>query len=131
MRSEAHCRRAGRYGFRKITAIFFLSLAALLISGINPAAAVDVRVGVYQNEPVIFKDKDGRVKGIYADLLAYVAQAEGWNLKYIQGSWPECIDRLNNHEIDMLVGIAYSKERALLYDFNRTTVIENWGHIYL
>jgi sigma-B regulation protein RsbU (phosphoserine phosphatase) len=94
-------------------------------------AASDVRVGIYQNEPVIFWDKDGQVKGIYSDLLAYVARAEKWKLHYVKGTWPECIDRLNNHEINLLVGIAYSKTRSPIYDFNREMVIENWGQVYL
>ncbi len=108
----------------------FLSLC-LLGAGLPAAAANEVRVGVYQNEPVIFIGKDGRVQGIYADVLSHVAQKEAWNLKYVFGSWTECINRLNNHEIDILVAIAYSEERTLIYDFTRVTVIENWGHIYL
>jgi len=106
--------------------------AALLLGvpGISPADD-EVRVGVYPNEPLIFNDKDGRIKGIYNDLLAHVAQKEKWNLKYVPGTWKECIERLNNHEIDLMVSIAYSEKRSLIYDFNQVTVIENWGQVYL
>ncbi len=106
--------------------------AALFLGGpgISPAAD-EVRVGMYPNEPLIFKDKDGRIKGIYNDLLVHVAQKEKWNLKYVPGSWEECVERLNNHEIDLMVSIAYSEKRSLIYDFNQVAVIENWGQVYL
>jgi serine phosphatase RsbU (regulator of sigma subunit)/ABC-type amino acid transport substrate-binding protein len=94
-------------------------------------AGINVRVGIEQNEPLIFTDKDNLVKGIYSDVLSYVARKEKWNLRYIKGSWPECLERLKNHEIDLLTGIAYSEERSLNYDFTRETVITNWGQIYL
>jgi len=107
--------------------------AALLILLIPAglSATVTVRVGIYPNEPLIFTGKDGRVQGIYNDILVHVAQKEKWNLKYVPGSWAECIARLNNHEIDLMAAIAYSEERRLIYDFNQVTVIENWGQVYL
>ena len=63
--------------------IFFMTALVFTVCGIQPVVASDVKVGIYQNEPVIFKDKDDRIKGIYADVLAYVAQKEKWNLKYM------------------------------------------------
>jgi len=104
-------------------------LILLIPAGLS--ATVTVRVGIYPNEPLIFTGKDGRVQGIYNDILFHVAQKEKWNLKYVPGSRAECIARLNNHEIDLMAAIAYSEERGLIYDFNQETVIENWGQVYL
>jgi len=106
-------------------AILVLLMPAML------SAADTVRVGIYPNEPLIFTDKDGRVQGIYNDILAHVAQKEKWTLKYVPGSWAECIARLNNHEIDLMAAIAYSEERRLIYEFNQVPIIENWGQVYL
>ena len=106
-------------------AILILMLPSVL------SAAGTVRVGIYPNEPLIFTGRDGRVQGIYNDILLHVAHKENWTLKYVPGSWGECITRLNNHEIDLMAAIAYSESRRLIYDFNRVTVIENWGQIYL
>jgi len=101
-----------RKGFWKVVATVCLAAGlALGVPGISPAVD-EVRVGVYPNEPLIFKDKDGRIKGIYNDLLVHVAQKEKWNLKYVPGTWEECVERLNNHEIDLMAAIAYSEKRS-------------------
>jgi len=116
---------------RNIALLVLITVLAQLLFCLPLYAGSSVRVGIYQNEPVIFTDNDDRVKGIYSDVLSYVARKENWNLRYIKGSWPECLDRLENHEIDLLAGIAYSEERSRIYDFSRETVIENWGQVYL
>jgi len=126
--SDGYNKRRGLGGIRAVA--WSAALLILLIPA-GLSAAVTVRVGIYPNEPLIFTGKDGRVQGIYNDILVHVAQKEKWNLKYVSGSWAECIARLNNHEIDLMAAIAYSEERRLIYDFNRVTVIENWGQVYL
>lgn len=128
MISDGYNKRRGLGGIRAVA--WSAALLILLIPA-GLSAAVTVRVGIYPNEPLIFTGKDGRVQGIYNDILVHVAQKEKWNLKYVSGSWAECIARLNNHEIDLMAAIAYSEERRLIYDFNRVTVIENWGQVYL
>jgi len=111
-------------------AAWSVAILILLIPAVL-SAAVTVRVGIYPNEPLIFTDRDGRVQGIYNDILMHVANKERWALEYVPGSWAECITRLNNHEVDLMAAIAYSEERRLIYDFNQVTVIENWGQVYL
>jgi len=126
--SDRYNKHRGRGGIRAAAwsiAVFFLLMPAVL------SATVTVRVGIYPNEPLIFTGKDGRVQGVYNNILVHVAHKEKWTLKYVPGSWAECITRLNNHEIDLMTAIAFSEERRLIYDFNRVTVIENWGQVYL
>ncbi|CAD7848355.1 MAG: Serine phosphatase RsbU, regulator of sigma subunit [Olavius algarvensis Delta 4 endosymbiont] len=128
MTSDRYNKHRGRGGIRAAAwsiAVFFLLMPAVL------SATVTVRVGICPNEPLIFTGKDGRVQGVYNDILVHVAHKEKWTLKYVPGSWAECITRLNNHEIDLMTAIAFSEERRLIYDFNRVTVIENWGQVYL
>jgi hypothetical protein len=49
-------------------------------------AETPVKVGVYQNKPLLFQDENGEINGIFADVLAYVAQEEGWKIEYVMGS---------------------------------------------
>ena len=119
-------------GIRRNLPVFILvAVLTQLLFCLSSHAGGTVRVGIYQNEPVIFIDKKAEVKGIYSDVLSYIARKEKWTLRYINGSWHECLDRLKNHEIDLLAGIAYSEERSRHYDFTRKTVITNWGQVYL
>ena len=88
-----------------------------------------VRVGVYDNKPKIYKEGD-EIKGLFADIVNYIAKQEDWNLEYVYGTWAEGLERLEQNEIDMMVDVAISKDRKDLYDFNNETVLINWATIY-
>jgi len=65
-----------------------------------------IKVGVYQNRPLLFKDSDGNVKGIFADIIKYVAAKEGWTIEYMSEPWAQCIMDLKSGELDILAAIA-------------------------
>lgn len=90
-----------------------------------------VKVGVYQNEPGVFADKNGEIKGFYIDLLNSTATKEGWKLEYVYGTWAETYQRLINGEIDLQVAIAYTTERLEKFDFNDEVAFSNWGQLYV
>ena len=115
----------------RIVFIFFVFLLFPLFSVPDAVAAKLVRVGLYSNKPLVFMDGNGQPKGIFVDLLKHIADKEQWKLQYIPGSWPECLDRLESGEIDLMTGIAFSKERAKKYNFTYESVITNWGQIYV
>lgn len=107
--------------------IFFLiSVSARSVA----RAETVVKVGVYQNSPKIFMGENGTAEGIFIDILENIAEQENWHLEYIPGSWQECLDRLENKEIDLLPDMAYSDERAQRFDFNKRSVLNNWAVVY-
>jgi two-component system cell cycle sensor histidine kinase/response regulator CckA len=110
--------------------IFLLGLFSLVFSPAADAAKT-VRVGVYDNKPLVFMDDAGKPKGIFIDLLEHVAVKEQWHLNYIPGTWVECLERLETGGIDLLTAIAYSQDRAKKYNFSYETVITNWGQVYV
>ncbi len=87
-------------------------------------------MGVYSNKPLVFQDEQGEFQGLTIDVLRSIATKEGWDLKFISGTWPECLQRLENGEIDLQVAIAYSSVRAQLFSFPKQTLITNWGRLY-
>lgn len=113
--------------------IAFAVLSALVQFLAAPEAEADrtVKVGLYDNKPLVFLDNSGKAKGIFVDILEYIAEKEQWTLEFVYGSWPECIDRLEAGEIDLMAAIAYSKERAKRYNYTYETVITNWGQVYV
>ena len=116
----------------KKTAIILFSCLLLVnfVYSINLNAETTIKVGVYQNEPLLFKNKNGEINGIFADILAHVADAEGWNIEYISCSGSQCLGNLKSAEIDVLGAIAYSQEQKQIYDFTYENVLTNWGQIY-
>ena len=76
-----------------------------------------VKIGVYNNPPLIFMGTDGTPKGIFADIIEYVAEKEHWQIEYVAGTFDQCLSRLAAHQIDLLCTVAYTDERAQRYDF--------------
>ncbi len=106
----------------------FLTVA--FSSGVVNAQARTVRVGVYQNEPKIFMDENGRASGIFIELLDQIAAQEGWTLVYVPCEWDACLRALEEGQIDLMPDVAYSLERAAKYDFHKTPVLESWSRVY-
>ncbi len=110
-----------------------LVLLCLLASPVSAqgSESLTIRVGVYDNPPkVIYDQSTGRAGGFIPEILEEIARSEGWQINYVYGDWTTCLNRLAAGEIDIMVDVAYSEDRAALYDFNYETVFNNWGVIY-
>lgn len=110
--------------------LIYCMLLVISFSLLDSMADTRIRVGVYQNRPLLFKDTDGNVKGIFSDILEHVAAKEGWTIEYMSESWAECLKDLKTGELDILPAIAYSEQRNQLFDFTYENIISNWGQIY-
>ena len=93
-------------------------------------AGEPLRVGVYDNRPLVFVDGKGEVHGFLIDILEYIGSKEGWEIDYIPGTWAENLERLEKGGIDLLVGTEYSRERNELYEFTYENVLSEWGAVY-
>lgn len=114
----------------RILLLGLLTLPALLPSAGRAAEGRLVRVGVYQNEPKIFLDEDGRPAGLFIELLQKIAAEEGWTLEYIPCEWEACLTALESGQIDLMPDVAYSEARDQRFDFHRTPVLESWSRVY-
>lgn len=103
----------------------FLVLGCLLAPRGDAAEAV--RVGVYQNPPKVFTSPDGRITGIFPEILEEIAARRGWTIDYVPGTWQEGLDRLDAGELDLMVDMAVSPERETRFAFSREPVLVNWG----
>ncbi len=108
-----------------------VAVITLLAASTVAAADTNVRVGVYPGPPVSVLSADGEIGGIYPDLLREVARREGWTLQFVPGSWPEGLARLDRREIDLMVGVGFSAERAARFSFSDEPVLSNWGQLYV
>eukprot|EP01037_Dinobryon_pediforme_P023215 gene23215-24590_t len=103
-------------------------LLAVLANGV--CVAKDLVVGVYNNEPKIFFDKQQQAAGIHIDILNRIAQLEHWNLRYVGCEWQVCLQSLQAGEIDLLPDVAYSEERRQLFDFPAVPALYGWSILY-
>jgi signal transduction histidine kinase len=89
-----------------------------------------VTVGVYENAPKVFTSEAGKPSGIFVEIIDYIARQEGWDLRYVSGTWAEGLDRLAKGEIDLMPDVAYTSEREKIFSFNKTPVLSVWSQVY-
>jgi signal transduction histidine kinase len=118
--------------YHRILQIFILYTFLL---NINFSIAEDnyvlnIRVGAYDNRPKIYTNEFGQIEGLFPDVLNDIAQQESWKINYVYGSWNECLSRLDNNDIDIMVDVAFSTDRAQRFKFNEETFLVNWATVY-
>ncbi|PKO63343.1 MAG: hypothetical protein CVU23_11235, partial [Betaproteobacteria bacterium HGW-Betaproteobacteria-17] len=89
-----------------------------------------VTVGLYENAPKVYTGKNGRPAGFFVELLDAIARDEGWTLSYIPCKWADCLQRLEQGQLDLMPDVAFSRERAQRYDFHRVSVASSWSQVY-
>lgn len=107
-----------------------LLIMSTIPAGQANAASRTIRVGVYQNEPKIFLDVNGKASGFLIDLLMEIATRENWTLVYVPCEWEACLADLENGRIDVMPDVAYSPERDKKYDFHLIPAAESWYRVY-
>lgn len=110
--------------------ITVLAVVLLTASPFTAASAgLPVKVGVYNYEPLV-QVENWKMAGICIDILEFIAQEEDWEIEYINGSWSQCLERVQNGEIDLLAAVPYSTEYEDVVDYCRESVLADWGQIY-
>ncbi len=116
--------------------ILGLSIAVLLLAfpclGGSSATAGNqtVTIGIYENAPKVFTSDDGKPSGIFIDIIEFIAKSEGWNLKYVAGTWIDGLDRLADGKIDLMPDVAYTAEREKKFSFHKVQVLSSWFQIF-
>jgi PAS domain S-box-containing protein len=90
-----------------------------------------VRVGVYQNYPLMFKAESGKPAGFGYEVLSQLAEKEKWDLEFVYGSWSEVFKMLKAGEVDVSFPVGFTLDRTEVIQFNSENVVSNWGQIYL
>ncbi|GAM10228.1 putative sensor-like histidine kinase [Geobacter sp. OR-1] len=89
-----------------------------------------VTVGVYENAPKIFTSDSGKPSGIFIEIIEHIAKIEGWNIRYVPGTWAEGLERVTKGEIDLMPDVAYTTEREKVFAFHKIPVLTGWSQVY-
>jgi signal transduction histidine kinase/ABC-type amino acid transport substrate-binding protein/ActR/RegA family two-component response regulator len=98
--------------------------------GLAAAPQRVVKVAVFPHVPAIFMDKQGQPYGFYVDMLREVAAKEGWDLRFVPGTWQESLDRVQSGEVDLLTSVAYTPERDRYLDYGQEPSFTVWSILY-
>jgi PAS domain S-box-containing protein len=86
-----------------------------------------VRVGYEENPPMAFTSSSGRPDGFYVELIASIAEDEGWELEFVPGEWTRLMQMLEDGGIDLLLSTAVSPARRELFLFPENAVYSGWS----
>ncbi|MCA1944856.1 MAG: response regulator [Desulfovibrio sp.] len=89
-----------------------------------------VRMGVYENAPLLAMGSSGRPEGIFTEVMQEVARRAGWELTYVHGTWSEMFDAVQAGSIDLLPVVAYREDRKALVDYSDRPLLMNWGQVF-
>ncbi len=89
-----------------------------------------VRIAIDNNPPVESIDDSGQAVGFFPELFNQLAKENNWEIEYVPCSWAQCMELLNDHQVDVLPAIAYTKERANFYNFSAEPVFSTWGQLF-
>lgn len=103
---------------------FFLFCATLVV-----AQQQVITVGVYNNPPKLLLD-DGELTGIHGDLLLEIAQQHNWRLVLKACQWQQCLQWLDEGEIDLLPDVAKTDFRSQRFRFHQEPALLSWSQIY-
>ncbi len=109
--------------------IIYLCITLLVIANIKVDSQT-VIVGIYENAPKVFTSESGKSSGIFIDIIEYIAKIEGWNLRYVSGTWAEGLSRLEKGEIDLMPDVAYTTDREKIFTFSNESVLSSWSQVY-
>jgi PAS domain S-box-containing protein len=112
-----------------LSIIFFIFL--FMVPPVVLAADGMVKVGVYENAPKIFISESGQPSGIFIDIIEHIAQSQGWELRYIPGTWGQGLDRLETGKIDLMPDVAYTADREKIFAFHKVPVLSSWFQVYI
>jgi len=97
-----------------VVALVCIMLAVVLLPPLFARAdegRKKVKVGWYET-PFNTIDGNGRRSGYAYEYQRKIAAYTGWEYEYVEGTWSELFQKLENGEIDLMSDISYTEERA-------------------
>ncbi|MEF2889092.1 MAG: EAL domain-containing protein [Turicibacter sanguinis] len=85
----------------------------------NSLGEEPIKVGFYDSDPYYIIDRNGDRSGYYHELMELVAKSLNLSYEYVDISMEEALEKLNNHEIDLLFGVAMTTERQTQYVYSK------------
>ncbi len=114
----------------KISA-WFLFLALGFSASLSSFAADQVRVGVFEQKPLLFKSEDGFLLGFYAELLKSLEKQAGWKFQYEMDSQEILQKKLELGDLDLVIGLPFALNYSENLNFSSESILTVWGEIYL
>ncbi|WP_240776151.1 EAL domain-containing protein [Nitrincola alkalilacustris] len=91
---------------------------------------IELKVGIYENEPKVLLGQSGQPSGILGDLLVEIAQRENWQLTAVPCEWEACLEAIQEGRLDLLPDVAENESRRQEMAFHTIPSLHSWSQIY-
>lgn len=115
--------------YRKSLCWWLLLALALPLFATSRSDSPVLRVGVYHNPPKIL-EVDGKLSGLFGEILYEVAEREEWQIEVVPCVWHKCLQRLYSGDLDLLPDTALSQSRDQNLLFHEIPVLRSWSQLY-
>ena len=78
----------------------------------TPSESKTVRVGYFTSRNFQEGGEDGHKRGAGYEYLQKIASLTGWNYEYVYAPFSECLEMIENGEIDLLGNVNYTIDRS-------------------
>ncbi len=89
-----------------------------------------IRVGYIGYNGFIGKNEGGSYEGYGVEFLNEIGKYTGYEYTYELDTWSKCLEKLKNHEIDIVCTAKYTKERDEVYDYTSQSFGTVVGMLY-
>lgn len=111
-----------------------LLIACFMLSASTPVLAADrrkiVRVGYIGYENFISRNENGDFEGYGVEYLNEIANYANVRYEYYYDTWNNCLQKLKNHEIDLVCCAKYIESRTADYEYSKQVFGSMEGVLY-
>ncbi|MFK8013392.1 MAG: EAL domain-containing protein [Marinicellaceae bacterium] len=111
-----------------ILLFFKINLVSAQVKG--DSTFEEMSIGLTHAPPLIVLSENKAPDGMLVDFLKSVASRENWKIKWITGTWSDVMAKAENGEVDIMTYIAFTEERAKIFNFSTQRFVTGWGQVY-
>ncbi len=89
-----------------------------------------IKIGVFEQKPLLFQDNESFLMGFYADLLKGLEKETGWTLEYSIVPPGQAQDKLQQGDLDLFIGLPYASNYMEDISFSSESILTVWGEVY-
>ncbi len=122
--------------FRRFQSFFARKFALLILLLLLFSSSADaqenetISIVIEQFPPMTFIDDEGVYTGFSVELINHIAMTEGWKVEYTLLPWTNCLESVKNGDADLLIAVAYNKERDVYLDYTNNSISIEWSQVF-
>ncbi len=89
-----------------------------------------LKVGLYEKDPLVYVDENGRPAGIFIDILNDISLKSDYDFDFLISNYDYLSEELVRGNLDMIVAMPVSDTNKRIFEFNRETIFTDWGQFY-